>query len=652
MKRTKAFFFCGYYILCFFVLQTVDVKAAYIDPSVMTYAIQALAGVAIGLGTFFGLYWNRIRKTVLGPLAEEEKEKESDLLEFSDPKTGTVRSLHEEKASPQAEKKPGDPHFHNAMLLCLALSFLLFFYTPLNLFFTNINEFRYDLHAFGGWIVLLFLIGFLLTAAVFLLFYRLGKKPFLFLLAFAMSALVAFYVQNSFLNGTLPPADGSPVDWNKYTLESLQSLFLWVLSIWISFGLLRKNRRYFAIYVRLGSVFIFLLLVCTLSISAYFSHGLARKQTISVTKDNLNMMSEDKNFIILVLDAVDAHAFSKQLETTDPEYREYFEDFTYYPDTLSAYPYTTTAIPEIITGQWYECQKDYRQYFADAIKTSEFLNTLRKENYIGGMYDSTDFLYDDPVMYQYENIHELPYSINNPYSFLMDELSVIYYLNMPYPLKKYRENAVYHLQTRNAGNPRYFEWYNDEFYRYLQETPIASRSEKTFKFIHLEGAHPFYRLDKNLNDIRKTGNPDYYTSLEGAMTAADTYLKKLKEAGVYDNSVILIMADHGFPDGNDCNARHNPLFLIKGFGEHHPFAVSDQPMSYAWLPEIYQNLLEGASGGEVLQYDPEQENVRRYLWHDYNDFSYMEEYVLKNRTAAEEDALEKTGVTYSRTPQK
>ena len=54
-----------YFMVCFSLLFTVDAQASYIDPSVMTYAIQAIAGVLIGLGTFFGLYWRKIRKMLL-----------------------------------------------------------------------------------------------------------------------------------------------------------------------------------------------------------------------------------------------------------------------------------------------------------------------------------------------------------------------------------------------------------------------------------------------------------------------------------------------------------------------------------------------------------------------------------------------------------
>ena len=35
---------------------------AYIDPSVMSYTVQAIAGVAIALGVVFGVFWRKVKK--------------------------------------------------------------------------------------------------------------------------------------------------------------------------------------------------------------------------------------------------------------------------------------------------------------------------------------------------------------------------------------------------------------------------------------------------------------------------------------------------------------------------------------------------------------------------------------------------------------
>lgn len=56
----------------------------YIDPSVMTYAIQAGAGIVIAVGAFVGLYFRKAKKKVSKKLNIDEnrnKEVESDEIE-------------------------------------------------------------------------------------------------------------------------------------------------------------------------------------------------------------------------------------------------------------------------------------------------------------------------------------------------------------------------------------------------------------------------------------------------------------------------------------------------------------------------------------------------------------------------------------------
>ena len=57
---------------------------AYIDPSVMSYTVQAIAGVAIALGVVFGVVWRKIKKGANKALDRDEnanKEVEDDISE-------------------------------------------------------------------------------------------------------------------------------------------------------------------------------------------------------------------------------------------------------------------------------------------------------------------------------------------------------------------------------------------------------------------------------------------------------------------------------------------------------------------------------------------------------------------------------------------
>lgn len=61
--------------------------AGYIDPSVMTYAIQAIAGVVIAVGAFLGIYFRKAKKKLNNKLGIDEnknKEVESDDIIIND----------------------------------------------------------------------------------------------------------------------------------------------------------------------------------------------------------------------------------------------------------------------------------------------------------------------------------------------------------------------------------------------------------------------------------------------------------------------------------------------------------------------------------------------------------------------------------------
>lgn len=58
---------------------------AYLDPSVMTYAIQAVAGVLIAVGAVVGIYWRRAKNKINEKLHIDEnakKEVEDDVIEL------------------------------------------------------------------------------------------------------------------------------------------------------------------------------------------------------------------------------------------------------------------------------------------------------------------------------------------------------------------------------------------------------------------------------------------------------------------------------------------------------------------------------------------------------------------------------------------
>ncbi len=57
---------------------------AYLDPSVMTYTIQVVAGIVVAVGAVVGIYWRKAKKKVQDKLGIDEnakKEVEADVIE-------------------------------------------------------------------------------------------------------------------------------------------------------------------------------------------------------------------------------------------------------------------------------------------------------------------------------------------------------------------------------------------------------------------------------------------------------------------------------------------------------------------------------------------------------------------------------------------
>ncbi len=51
------------------------VEQAYIDPSVVTYGVQAIAGIIIAVSAVVVVFWRRAKKKVTDKLGLEEKSK-------------------------------------------------------------------------------------------------------------------------------------------------------------------------------------------------------------------------------------------------------------------------------------------------------------------------------------------------------------------------------------------------------------------------------------------------------------------------------------------------------------------------------------------------------------------------------------------------
>ena len=262
-----------------------------------------------------------------------------------------------------------------------------------------------------------------------------------------------------------------------------------------------------------------------------------------------------------------------------------------------------------------------------------------------GMYE-TELTYDNENIFRFENIKTGRYSLDSIGEFARQNFFAVWFQYMPYQLKPLlsHEDMISNIQNRAIGSVNAFVYDDSVFYDDVLNEEFSVTDQNCFRFIHLDGAHVPFRYDKDVNVI-PIEQGSYEQNMQASMTLTAAYLKKLKEYGVYDNSAIIVMADHGYSEENPLFGRANPFLMIKGVYESHPMVISEQPVSYEDLQDIYQKLCDGTKSGDLISYAEKDERNRRFLIYDYNDEAVIRE-CIQDGYASDFENMKETGKVY------
>lgn len=541
----------------------------------------------------------------------------------------------------QKEKRK---RFFAGFILSFAATFMLAFYAPLELFSNNLGEFVFDSTMIVPVVFVTFLLAFAVSVLVMFICYIVSEKLYTIALVTYFVAFVGTYIQGNFMTKDIPVLDGSPIDWGGFTKQNVKTFIVWILMLLLSVVVLKIGKLDgYCTFVRMVSVIIFAMLAISLMV-VYFVKGANKKKenNLFINEGNMLEMSEDRNFVILLLDCVDARVMSKMMEEY-PEYKELFEDFTFYTNTMSTYPYTSQSIPYIMTGQWYKNEQPYEDYYAEAMQNSPLFAELEQRGYSIGVYETEIPRLDNSE--RFDNIYYTGESKFDKKALAKLEIKTTAFRYVPYFMKGRFEydnddfKAIRHFDV--ADEP--FSDVDSDFYEYLNEESVYTKEERAFKFIHIQGAHSPYRYNKN---VEKITNATYETNIQACMTITKRYLDMLKEAGVYDNSVILVMADHGYEGGLAQGVdRQNPILFVKGFDENHALLLNDAPISYEDLQDAYVELLDGKQSNEIFPYQEGDVRERKYLLYALNNKDIMYEYIQTGH-AKDMSTMKETGVVY------
>ena len=569
------------------------VALAYVDPSVMTYTIQALAGVAVALGAVAGVAFRRTRRAILRLLnIDENARKEHDpawsrtdgvgeAAPAASKPAATAPQKNRKLGTGEAEKLPWRKRILYALLVAGFDGFTLGIAAPLEIIARNTSSVLFGVEHVWLPMVLFSLAGILVLALILSLF---RGRAFSIVLALFFSLGLCCWVQAMFLNGGLPSANGRQVDFfGEFAGMMVLSGIIWaaIIAAVVVFGAKRP---------RIGTRVCAALAVCLILVQgAGLASAIidARNNTGSessvATEDGLYTVSSDYNVIVFILDAFDTATFDEI--SKDPELSRVvgsFSDFTWYKNATGKMQPTFFALPFLLTGIAPEADQTLSEYRTLRYVESGFLRDLAAAGVQLGVFTDTmefQYLTDDQkqtcLVDTVMNVHGITRFTTSWKGTILALSKIALYRDMPWLFK---ERFWFHTDYLNrrilendSGAPpddtmyiiddvRYFERMRD--YGLSVESGDGA-SATGLRIIHLNGAHFPWRLDASAVNIGMA-NATLETQAAGVLHIVEVYLEQLRELGLYDSSTIIVTADHG-AWGFDIA---NPILLVKTPGQH------------------------------------------------------------------------------------
>lgn len=433
--------------------------------------------------------------------------------------------------------------------------------------------------------------------AVALLALRLSRRPEFSRLCSVLAALVLLaWAQAYLLVWNYGVLDGSAIDWGAAPWRALD-VALWIGGLTAAAAFYRRLER-----PLVGAALTLVALQAAIVGAQGFAQrdALALKHSKRLASNDLEAMarfSTGRNVLHVVLDSFQADVFGQIV--TGPgsdEARAALPGFTFFEEHLGTFPATYLALPVIVSGQVYRNELPRAEFMEGAYGGRSLTRAAHAAGY------EVDVATDSWML-------DLMTRGHVDHAYLTAQLPVVQEAAKLLDLALFRlvphlaKSQVYAGQQwltqrlfRRSTLMRFPYFTHNAFLAHVAKDFRADRPAPVYKYFHLMTTHaPFVVNDDCTPSGRVVERVREHVLAQSrcSLGYVVALLNRMREAGVYDDSLIVIMSDHGghlpplryrqgsIVDGNmeydlrpDFVGLATPLLAIKPPGASGPFAIS------------------------------------------------------------------------------
>jgi len=493
-------------------------------------------------------------------------------------------------------------------------------------------------------------------------------------LVFATGFLLWF--QGNFLLWRYGPMEGRDIAWSSMKRFGYVDGAIWIAA-WIAAFVFSS-----AILKIAGRASVFLILVQLIS-SGFLFFGQQETPSFKnyyVDKTDEFVLSERSNVILLVLDSFQTDAFNEIIRDS-PEVAKPFQGFTYFRNSLGGDTFTELSVALMLAGRFYDNSLPFERWKKTAFESDSIPRVLKSAGWRVDLFPKVSYsLYysediasnfvrgrpaeerrlDVACVYDLALFRCLPHFLKRKIYNNQDWTVRRLYIRTPSKLPKGDISMVRSIQpadrmslkNRDLFSPLAFLENQDvKFIDAMLAESRLSDVRGAFKFYHIGGPHPPLNLSENLAFEPMTVNRrNYIRFATASLKLTGMFLDQLRRLGVYDQSMIVIVGDHGagyqgqdfvlqpgMPvegDDSDIVTQSSrvaalPLILVKPPASQGDLKISDLPVSLADIPAtVFSGIGLPArnTGPSTFDVDGSRPRARRFLFYSGRDiYSYYED---------------------------
>ena len=239
----------------------------------------------------------------------------------------------------------------------------------------------------------------------------------------------------------------------------------------------------------------------------------------------------------------------------------------------------------------------------------------------------------DKLSGQTVNVHKLENLATDPVSTVRVLTKMALYRNLPWTFKPsfrfYTDDLNREVASKTTTTPSSTPYVMDDprYYEKLVSTGLHiddSGKAGSYRFIHLNGSRSPFLMNENAQAV-----PEGESSL-AQQNAGSINLSQLKELGVYDQSTIVVTADHGnWWSAENAPDETSPILLVKPASADSGKEVqtSTVPTGHLDLAATLTEAFGSESDDPTVFEVPDGERTRHFYWIDHSEVDKMDHWL-------------------------